>query len=405
MKLKTLILAAILMAAFVAPAYAQEIPAPGTKIDKNNYKKYAHLFPEEFLPVFTDGFNGLVSPIEVNVMAPTNIGFPKAFHEYSAKNKGKYSVDASGQIVPFFPREGLPFPDLQRNDKDFLVKFMWNFDNKYTHDDMHDTSKGGSYEKRRGEPVRWNTSEILSADFRNRMFAKQKPNLTNPINLFNTMLMHFVLPDSIKNTMLLTYRYVDSKKIDDTYMYLPSMRRVLRAEAGQRSTPVQGSVSATDDFGGFLGRIPEFTYTFVKEQKVLAIIDSRFTGQVARNWKKGELPFPYEGYQVRDVYVIDVKPKDPKYPQSRKRLWIDKESLMVPYAASWDRAGKLWKVWFNYLKTKTSPTGEKYIAMDGNFGADIQFGLANSYAADLIFNTNNYTYEDFIPSALLKMAN
>ena len=186
-------------------------------------------------------------------------------------------------------------------------------------------------------------------------------------------------------------------------MYLPSMRRVLRVEAGQRSTPIQGSVAAVDDFSGFFGRVPEFTYTFVKEQKILAIMDSRFTGPVARNWKKGELPFPYEGYQVRDAYVVDIRPKDPKYPQSRKRVYIDKESLWIPYAVAWDRAGKLWKVWFNYLKTQTTPSGEKYIAMDGQFGVDIQFGIANSYAADLHFNNNKYAYEDFLPSALFKL--
>ena len=404
MKLKTLILAAILMAAFIAPAFSQEMPAPGTVIDKNNYKKYAHLFPEEFLPAFTTGFDGLLAPIEVHVMASQNVGLPKAFLDYSAKNKGKYTVDANGQMNPFFPRDGFPFPDLQRNDKDFLVKLMWNFDSRYVYDDYRDTSKGGSYEKRRGETVRWNTAELSGCYFRNRFFSKQKPNLPNPISLFNAMIMRFILPDSIKNTMLLTYRYVDSKKSDDIYMYLPSMRRVLRAEASQRSTPVQGSVSATDDFGGFLGRIPEFTYTFIKEQKILAIMDSKFTGKVARSWKKGDLPFPYEGYQVRDAYVIEIRPKDPKYPQSRKRIWVDKETLQVPYAAAWDRAGKIWKVWLNYQKTATSPAGEKYITMDGNFGADLQFGMANSYASDILFNTN-LSYEDFIPSALLKMAN
>ena len=182
MKLMTLIAITALCftTTFSALSFAQEIPTPGTKIDKNNYKKYAHLFPEEFLPAFTDGFNGLLSPIEATVMASQHVGQMKSFLDYSAKNKGKYSIDAQGHITPFFNKEGLPFPDLKTNDKDFMQKLMWNFDSKYQHDDLHDTSKGGSYEKRRGEALRWNTQEMFGINFTNRMVEGAKTQYTDP---------------------------------------------------------------------------------------------------------------------------------------------------------------------------------------------------------------------------------
>ena len=405
MKLKTLILAAILMVAFIAPAFSQEMPAPGTVIDKNNYKKYGHLFPEEFLQIFETGW-GLLLPVKIKVVAQSPIiGVPKSYQALSAKNKGKFQLDGQGNIANFQRGVALPFPDLDRSDKDFVTKFMWNYDNRYRSDEQRDGGGGGSWEKRKGEPARFNTATSQIVSFTNRLAVDPKPNLENNLSLFSSMVFHYLLPDSIKNTILLTYRYTDVKKNDDTYMYLPSMRRVLRAEAGQRSTPLLGSTQSLDDFGCYDGRTPDFTYTLVKEQKVLTIVDDKSSYTIGKNWQpKGELFFLPDGWEVRDTYVIDIKPKDPKYPQSRKRIWMDKESYNPYYAVAYDRAGKLWKIWFTAQKAYTLPNGERFAMQNGQFGIDIQFGMATNFAMDTTANSLHLTFNDFTPAALLKRA-
>ena len=408
MKLKTLILAAVLLAAFIAPAYAQEMPAPGTVIDKNNFKKYAHLFPEELSGLFMDGWGGLMVPARITVSETKSTPTPKAYVDYSAKNKGKYGLDANGHVTGGWARDGMPFPDLQKNDKDFAAKLMWNFKARYIWDDEHDLAGGGSFEKRKGEPVRWNTAESFWPYFRNRMFTNPKPNMENPVGLYNALVFHYKLPDSVKNTITLAYQYTDMKKPDETYLYLPSMRRVLRAEAGQRSTPMLGSTNALDDFmGGFDGRIPDFSYTFIKEQKVLQCMENKVTVKQAR-LAKSDLPYHTEGYELRDSYVVEIRPKDPKYPQSKKRLWIDKENLQILYCVAWDRAGKVWKVWSqNYRKfpvLASSTAGEKFAVIDGTIGVDLQFGMATYYASDNVINTGKYSYSDVTPANLLKLA-
>src|SRR5512133_2831121 len=162
MKRKTVFavfLAVLITISMITPAFSQEMPAAGTTIDKSNYKKYSHLFPEEVGPGFENGWGVLTTPIKMNVAASkTVIGIPKVFMDYSMKNKGKFGVDAKGMITGGWAYDGLPFPDLQKNDKDFAVKLMWNFQGKYQWDDLTDSSKGGSFEKRKGEPVRWNTA-------------------------------------------------------------------------------------------------------------------------------------------------------------------------------------------------------------------------------------------------------
>jgi hypothetical protein len=407
MKLRTLItlMAVCIITALVAPAFSQEMPAPGTTIDKNNYKKYAHLFPEDLLPIFDTGW-GVMQPIKIKVAPQSTVfGVPKAYLAFSAKNKGKYQLDAQGNIANFNRGVGLPFPDLDKSDKDFATKLMWNYDNRYKYDDDVDSGKGGSWEKRKGQPVRFNTSKGDNTMYVNRLAADPKPNLPNGLGLYSSMVFHYLLPDSIKNTIMLSYRYADVKKGDETYMYLPSMRRVLRAEAGQRSTPLLGSTQALDDFFVFDGRTPDFTYTLVKEQKVLTIVNDKSHWNIAREWNpKGELFFLPEGWETRDTYVIDIKPKDPKYPQSRKRIWMDKESLCMYYGVAYDRAGKIWKMWFTPQKVFSLPNGEKWNILNGQFGIDIQFGLAANFAIDQTVNTNRLTYEDATPASLLKRA-
>ena len=405
MKLKTLILAAILITIFMAPAYAQEMPAPGTIIDKANYKKYAHLFPEEFLAAFETGW-GLLQPIKIKVAPQTPVvGHPKAFLALSAKNKGKFQIDAQGNIPGFTRTVGLPFPDLDKSDKDFATKVMWNFDNRYKSDEQKDNGRGGSWEKRKGEAARVSVAESIVGFFTNRIAGDPKPNLHNPIGLYTSMVFHYILPNSVKNTITLAYRYADVKKTDDTYLYLPALRRVLRAESGQRSTPMLGSTQALDDFNCFDGRTPDFTYTLVKEQKILTIADDKSSYTIGSSWKpKGELFFISDGWEMRDTYVIDIRPKDPRYPQSRKRIWIDKESFNPYFSVAYDRAGKLWKLWFTSRKTYSLPNGEKFVMPNSQFGIDTQFGLATNFEFDLEVNNLKLTYNDFTPAALLTRA-
>jgi hypothetical protein len=182
------------------------------------------------------------------------------------------------------------------------------------------------------------------------------------------------------------------------------MRRVIRAEAGQRSTPVLGSTQALDDFMAFDGRTPDFTYTLVKEQKVLAVVDSKMTLKIAQGHKKDELPVDTEAYEVRDMYVIDIKPKDPKYPQGKKRIYVDKETLWTYYGIAWDRAGKLWKVWLQDTKSYPMPGGQQFVYTYGMIGVDLQFGMSTLYMAENVTNSSNFTYNDVTPQALLKRA-
>ena len=400
-------LAVLFLACFAVTAsvVAQETPKPGTVIDKSNYKKYAHLFPPEFLQAFEDGW-GVVKPFSIKVGPTTSKPVSKAYLAYSAKNKGKVGLDAQGYLTNY-NFEGLPFPDLQKTDKDYATKLMWNYDMKYIYDDQHQVLSLG-WEQRKGEKLKCVTWEFIIMYFRDRMVLSPKPNLDNPINLYKAQLMHIIEPVSSKNTMTVTYRYADAKKADDTFIYLPVLRRTLRGEAGQRSTPILGSTNAVDDFGGFDGKVSEFTYKVIGEKKVLGVANNKYGTKAAsptKNWKDTSMPYAADNWEVRDVYVIEILAKDPKYPQSKKVIYLDKESgVDVYYAIAYDRAGKLWKIWNIDWQRYPMPGGEFGSSQSGMWGIDIQFGMASFYCTDQVINAGNYTYADVASNNLIKRA-
>jgi hypothetical protein len=397
--------AVVLLTCFTLTANAleQEIPKPGTVIGKSNYKQYENLFPPEILLAFEDGWGGLIEPASVPV-GERAYHLPKAFVAMSAENKGKYSLDKDGNLIGGWNRNGLPFPDLQRSDEDFLIKFMWNFSGKYYLDDKQYFPDTMSFVQRKGEPVRCNIVDTLQLNFTNRIVVPPTPIMKSQNNVAYAQLWQFKEPEAIKNMMTVGIRYMDLNKADETYIYLPNMRRVLRGDSGQRSVPMSGSLVALDDIGLFDGKTNEFTYKLVGEQKVLALTDAS-NKEPTKNCFDKQLPLTFRGIlSPVDVYVIDIVAKDPLYPQSKKRIYVSKDSLTAYYAVAWDRSGNLWKAFMYACSPAPIPGDDPTVGDNEAFSIDLQFGMTNLIVMKRHYNTGGLTWDDVSPASLVKRA-
>ena len=386
------------------PAAAADAPAPGTVIDKNNIDQYKDYFPDFWLDAFHTGFNGFLRPLSITIKETTPNPMPAPFLAASELNKGKYGIDAEGYITGGSETEivGYPFPQLEKNDPQFAQKLMWNYDYKYTLDDMR--GHFINFELRKGGKISTSEVENWLISFQNRMYDDPKPLYETPQGYRNANLIRNLAPAVQRNFLTLLIRYIDQKAADTTYLYLPSMRRVLRGEAGERSTPIMSSTQAPDDFFGFSGRIPEFTYTLLADQKAIGMADHKmnFESTSAINLVD-TLPIQTDGWEARDVYVVEVMAKNDKYPQGRKVLWIDKETMTCLYAAAWDRAGKLWKVWQIANSKETNNSGQGTSPYATNLGFDLQLGYAVQMIGSWKLNGNGITDADISIAALRKL--
>lgn len=386
------------------PVMAEDLyPQPGQTIDKSNYQDYKHLFPEMFLDAFTTGWD-ILEPISIKIKAPVENPIPKVFVEVSEKNRGKYSIDAEGYIAGGASEDivGLPFPDISPDDEDFITKFMWNFDYRYQLDDA--VSKLLNFQKRVGSKANVSIVEQYQISFQNRMYDAPKPLYKTANGLRHINFLKTIYPPVQKNFITMLMRYTDQKKQDTTYLYLPSMRRVLRGEAGQRSTPINSSTQAPDDFQIFNGRIPDFTYNLVGEQKLIVLSDAKLGYADMKDKKFENIPMEKDNWMVKDVYIIDIIAKDPRYPQGKKRIWIDKENYWAYYGVAWDRAGALWKIWHLGINQQPLASGDTVPFFKSMLGLDIQLGYGVQMFADWTFNGNGLTESDASVSALRKQA-
>ncbi len=395
----------LMVLCFGAVASAQNLPKPGDRIDKSNADQYKDLFPEFWMDAFYTGFDGMIKPLSINIKDRTSNPMPQPFMDATALNKGKYSIDAEGYIAggPEKDIVGYPFPDLDKSDPQFIQKFMWNFDYKYTLDDGR--GRFFNFEKRKGSPVSVSYVENSLINFQSRLYDDPKPVYETAQGYRNANLLRNLAPPVQRNFLTLLIRYIDQRAADTTYLYLPSMRRVLRGEAGERSTPIMSSTNAPDDFMGFSGRIPEFAYELIGEQNAIGLADAQmdYDSLKDKDINPDYLPVDMEGWEVRDVYVIGITPKNPKYPQGRKVIWVDKETMTCLYSAAWDRAGKLWKVWQVPISKEENHSGPHTIPYATNLGIDLQLGYATNMVCTWTLNGQGITDADISIAAMRKL--
>ena len=396
---------------FISVSLGQElIPAPGTVIDKSNIDKYKHLFPDDFYRAFTDGW-GVAKPLVIKVKETVKeMPVLEREREASEKNRGKYQLDSEGYIATDYRNiVGLPFPGVDPSDPDFAVKLMWNYDLKYQFDSIKGTD-GLQMSRRKGERIALSLPITKRLSLTNRLFDDPKPYISNRNNCRRMIIIRLLYPPSIRDTMQMIWEPIDPRQESVMFVYVPSLRRTMRAETGESSTPVPMATTAPDDMEIFGGRIPDFNFKFIKEQKVLAVphakqfyMDTKHVRKVVKDLD--HFPIQTDTWEVRDVYVIEITSKDPLYPQSKKLIYIEKEHPIAYYGVAYDRAGELWKVWMAERRVMQIKSGEKMNRQWSQFGIDIQMGFTE-YAVFQKETVNGFDYNEnmFTSNSLRQMA-
>ena len=162
---------------------------------------------------------------------------------------------------------------------------------------------------------------------------------------------------------------------------------------------------APDDFaGGFEGKTALFTYKVVEEKKVLGVANCLWDKKAdLPDYKVEGMPIPRENWEVRDAWVIEIKSNDSNYPQSLKRIYLDKETYCILATDMYDRAGKPWKFAQSYYKRITLPGGDEMSQLWMVFLVDTQVGFASiASLVEMKTNVEVLKYSDTMPSSLRK---
>ncbi len=150
-------------------------------------------------------------------------------------------------------------------------------------------------------------------------------------------------PFDIRGTAFLILRYTDPRRADDSWAYIPNLRRVRRISVEVKSDSLLGTDHTIEDFYGFAGRVLEHEWRYVGRAKILWIPRSKYPYAKfhgPNGWAQ------HDRWELRDTYIIEQLPTfQPEHPYIRKYIFVDENMGDCAFAESYDRGDELWKVW------------------------------------------------------------
>ena len=328
---------------------------PGMKVNKANKDLVTDLVSPGIMWCLDHG-------MEMTIVPYQKVEWNQAYREATEKYAGQSQLSPDGrQLVGHV--QGLPFPNIDPNDPQVALKLMFNYEYKpHVTDDQDlrnfDADTGPVSD---GAPLDVERHFILdhlrSLWYTARIYVDPKPEYPNPEKVRAKQSLHPILePFDLKGVGLTSIRYLDPDRQDDTWLYLPTLRRVRRLSSAQRSDALFGQDTDVDSYGGYAGQIPWFDWKFLGEKTILGVFHAQhFPVQFCPG--AGDFVF-CDNWEKREVWVVEGTSKQAQYAYGKRVLFIDKETYRIAFSDIYDRAGQLWKVWINQFgfRKRAAPT-------------------------------------------------
>ena len=403
--------------AATGPGAARADVSPGDHITYEDRERVREYVPEPMFKWMVEDNTDFDMTIVETEEYPTHPKYLEATVKYACQAQ----VDEDGVLTNYVAGQPFPFSDwataatdhacdLAPDDPQFALKLAWNVNYRWQGGSGLNLPHWGFSNMRNKGKETW---RIAQGEYRRTYFSHRADLLPETHQLLEGTNVEWAeffdvkTPFDLRGTMFLLYRYTDGKE-DDTWAYIPALRRVRRIAATQKSDSLLGTEFTLEDFYGFAGYVWDHSWEFGGEQVLLLPVDSdrecfpSVIGDAERHMVTGmerlgtdeewfhcrfspyrAMPMTGEKWQMRQTFRLDDIPRQKGHPYSRKALWYDKETLYVYYMMAWDRAGMDYKV-LGGITTWSENSGLE--ANRGRYTMNYTlFGLAN------VQNANSHT--------------
>jgi hypothetical protein len=326
------------------PATGVADVAPGDVITKANAEGAASYLPPSVVNMLGYGMR-----IEVGETrsCPWPARFRQATEQYAAQVRLAADKLALENYVA-----GLPFPTIDPNDPDAAWKIMWNHEHKPAYSDDVRTEWVVEIQNDEG-----NTEKLLASEvwrrlkWEGRMVREPKPVIPHdPPLRYTEQWGPINTPFDLVGTSFLLHRFDEAARSDDSWLYLPQLRRVRRYSTSDRSGTLFGGDIDQDSIWGFNSKPEWWDFRLLGQKEILVPMHVERYGTFDV-WcgKDGTASWvPCVKWEKRKVWLVEGKPTLlPVYAFSKRHLWIDQEVYNVSTSEMFDKADELWKVWQN----------------------------------------------------------
>jgi hypothetical protein len=326
---------------------------PGDVITKGNAEKVKDLTSPGLYWCVQHG-------LPMRIVEPRKVAWPPAYREATEKYWAQVKLSKDGLTLEGYVA-GAPFPRIDTNDPQVATKLVWNYNYKSINNDDFDLhnfdADTGAISDDRAMTIE---RHFLIEHFRrlwyvNRLYVDPKPQRDpNPEGVAYKETLHpLIEPFDLKGVGFLYYRYLDSGRQDDSWLYLPSLRRVRRLSTAQRSDALFGQDTDIDSYYGFSGQPAWTTWKYLGEKTILVVTHAE---HFPVKWAEPPNDWAFDDvWEKSDVYVVEGVSRLPQYAYSKRVLYISKDIFAIPYSDMYDKSGELWKIWINDVKFGRKP--------------------------------------------------
>jgi len=281
---------------------------------------------------------------------------PPVYQAATETNRGRARIGPDGSLAGYVAGQPFPIAEIDcANDPDAGIKMAWNFDYRWQGAGQGAHAYYSYWDRGEELPLYYEgtVKQVWLAHRPEPAYAERDGDLFRGEQRKLAYGVEVLAPFDAKGIALINYRYKSSDgprasaRNDDTWVYVPTLRRVRRISTAQRTDAVSGTDFTFDDFSGFFGIPPQYDWTCLGHMDVLAPVNSKVRAYpYARDHSFGPygLSFADDRWELRRAIRIQFVPKNPDHPYSKKELYLDVNTAEMLYSFAYDQKDDLWKI-------------------------------------------------------------
>jgi hypothetical protein len=364
----------------VAPAQ-EDVTATGPAFNEGDVITYDSVeslrpyLPEEFWSnrdfFFYEGMKLTIGP------SYRDYSQPKEFSAATERFKGQARIGPDDSLENYTAGEPFPIDEIDcTGDPQAGAKIIWDFDYRWRGDGTQTHFFYSYWDRGEQLPLYYEgTSKRIQLSHRveKEYLDKQDGDLFRGEKRKTAFGIEVTAPFDARGIALMTYRYKAAdnpqaeSKNDDTWVYVPTLRRVRRISTAQRTDAVSGTDFTFDDLFSFSGIVPQYSWQCLGEMDIIAPMNSivrAYPYSKDHNFGPYGLSYADDRWELRHVIKLRFFPKNPDHPYHHKDIYIDKQTLNPLYSFAYDQKEELWKIlWHNNRWSEDDP--DYYHGWDG----------------------------------------
>ncbi len=293
-------------------------------------------------------------------------------------NAGKSSIGPDGSLEGYVT--GRPFPMDQIDclgDPQAGSKIMWNFDYSWVGTGSQASFYYSYWDRGEELPLYYEgTAKVINLSHRvEPQYEKNGGDVFRGEKRKNAFGVDVTAPFDARGIMLMSYRYKSTDraradaKNDDTWVYVPTLRRVRRISSAQRTDSISGTDFTFDDLRSFAGIVPQYNWECMGEMDLIAPINTKvkaYPYDRDHNFGPYGLSFADDNWEMRHIVKVRFTPKNDDHPYHHKDIYVDKQTMKAVYSFAYDQKEELWKIiWHNRRWSGDDLTADFYPAWEG----------------------------------------